>query len=229
MSSERNGAAGEGSRRQGIQPRYRRGFGCATWVNMGMLAFLAAAFVLPLPLWWVGDGVLFGEIQFRLSLFGIVLLLPGMALGAAVGSRTYRAPVRAASRVGAGIGALASWTSFVLIVAWLSGGIVYLYAPFALAAAGLVLYALYARGQSFGRRRTLVLLATAISVVSGIVALALDPSVLGPVGALFSVAAGAIGGWVAGFGYARAGGDEMIPPGSTIRPKGPRQPRRKPR
>lgn len=227
--SQRNGAAGEGSGQQGIRPRYRRGFGCATWVNMGMLTFLAAAFVFPLPLWWVGDGVLFGEIQFRLSLFGIVLLLPGMMIGAAVGSRTYRAPVRRASRVGAGIGALASWTSFILIVAWLSGSIIYLYAPFAFVAGALVLYALYARGQSFSRRRMLVLVAMGLSVVSGIVALALDASVLGPVGAVFSVAAGAVGGWVAGFGYARTGGDEMIPPGSTIRPGGSRQPRRKPR
>ena len=226
MSSERNGATGADSGRQGIQPRYRRGFGCATWVNMGMLAFLAAAFVFPLPLWWVGDGVLFGEIQFRLSLFGIVLLIPGMALGAAVGVRTFRAPVRRASRVGAGIGALASWTSFVLIVAWLSEGIVYLYAPFALATAGLVLYALYVRGQSFSRRRTLVIIAAALSAVSGTVALLLAPSVLGPVGAFFSAAAGAAGGWVAGFGYARAGGDDMIPPGSTIRP---RESARKPR
>jgi hypothetical protein len=131
--------------------------------------------------------------------------------------------------VGAGIGALASWTSFILILAWLSRGIVYLYAPFAFVAGALVLYALYARGQSFGRRRTLVLLATAISVSAGILVLILDASVLGPVGAVFSVAAGAVGGWVAGFGYARTGGDEMIPPGSTIRPGGSRQPRRKPR
>lgn len=228
MSPERNGTAGDDPE-QGIQPRYRRGFGCATWVNMGMLAFLAAAFVLPLPLWWVGDGVLFGEIQFRLSLFGIVLLVPGMLLGAAVGARTYRTPRQRALRVGAGLGALASWTGFVLILAWLSGIIVYVYIPFALISGALVFYALYARERSFGRRRTFVLVATGLSVLSGVVVLILDPSVLGPVGGLFAAAAGAVGGWVAGFGYARAGGDDMIPPGSTIRPRERGQTGRKPR
>lgn len=221
MSAERDASpeSSSGGERQGLQPRYRRGFGCATWVNMGMLALLAAAFVFPLPLWWAGDGGIFGEIQFRISLFGLVLLVPGMFLGAAVGARTYRAPRRRAARVGAGIGALASWTGFILILAWLSGGIVYVYAPLALISGLFTFYALYARGRTFGWRRTLVLAATGVSVVPGIAVLVLDASTLGSVGSLFAAAAGAFGGWVAGFGYARTGGDEMIPPGSTIRPK----------
>jgi hypothetical protein len=36
--------------------------------------------------------------------------------------------------------------------------------------------------------------------------------------ALVSTLAGAAGGWTAGTGHARAGGDEMIPPGAA-RPK----------
>ena len=196
---------------------------------MGMLAFLAAAFLFPLPLWWAGDGNIFGEIQFRISLFGLALLVPGMLLGAAVGARSYRSPRRRASRVGAGIGALASWTGFILILAWLSGSIVYVYAPLALISGSIVFYALYARERTFEWRRSLVLAATAVSVVPGIVVLIVDASVLGSVGGIFAAAAGAFGGWVAGFGYARTGGDEMIPPGSTIQPRGPRQPRRTPR
>jgi hypothetical protein len=33
--------------------------------------------------------------------------------------------------------------------------------------------------------------------------------------ALVSTLAGAAGGWTAGMGHARAGGDEMIPPGAA--------------
>jgi len=72
----------------------------------------------------------------------------------------------------------------------------------------------------------MVLLAVALAVLSGAVALLVDFDLLGLLGALFCAAAAAIGGYVGGIGYARAGGDEMIPPGSTIRPK---EPRRKPR
>ena len=58
-----------------------------------------------------------------------------------------------------------------------------------------------------------------------------DPDGVGIAAALISAVSGALGGWVGGAGgYARAGGDEMIPLGSTIQPRGPRQgPRRKPR
>nr|MBA3616675.1 hypothetical protein [Rubrobacteraceae bacterium] len=51
-----------------------------------------------------------------------------------------------------------------------------------------------------------------------------DP--LGVLGALISTLSGAIGGYVGGSGYARAGGDDMIPPGAEIRR---REPRSKPR
>jgi hypothetical protein len=45
-----------------------------------------------------------------------------------------------------------------------------------------------------------------------------DFELLAVVGALVSTAAAALAGWVAGVGYSRAGGDDMIPPGAVRRP-----------
>jgi hypothetical protein len=98
--------------------------------------------------------------------------------------------------------------------------------PVTLAAAALVLYALFSRRAEFERRRMLTLAGAALAGVAGLAVLLADFGVADVVGALVSALSGAIGGWVAGFGYARAGGDDMIPPGSTIRPRGPRPPRR---
>ncbi|HZC19467.1 MAG TPA: hypothetical protein VE225_07130, partial [Rubrobacteraceae bacterium] len=81
----------------------------------------------------------------------------------------------------------------------------------------LLLYALFATNRSFRYRRGAVLVATALSLGSGTVSLLLDFDLLGLLGVLFATASGAAGGFVGGFGYARAGGDEMIPPGATIR------------
>jgi hypothetical protein len=47
---------------------------------------------------------------------------------------------------------------------------------------------------------------------------AADFELLAVVGALVSMAAAALAGWVAGVGYSRAGGDDMIPPGAVRRP-----------
>jgi hypothetical protein len=47
-----------------------------------------------------------------------------------------------------------------------------------------------------------------------------DP--LGVLGALISTLSGAIGGYVSGSGYARAGGDDMLPPGAEIQRRKPR-------
>jgi hypothetical protein len=207
-----------------LQPRYRRAFGCVTWVNMAILIFLLAAFLLPLPFRYVGSGDIFSEIQIRLALLGLVLILPGMALGAVLGARTYRVERRLGTRAGAGIGATAGLASYLLFFALIEG--LYLLAmPFVVSAA-LLLYALFATGQRFERRWWIVLFAAALSTLSGVVALVLDFDLLGLLGALFCMAAAAAGGYVGGMGYARAGGDDMIPPGATIRPK---EPRRKPR
>ncbi len=191
-----------------------------TWVNMAMLIFLAAAFLLPLPFRYVGNGEeIFSEIQLRLSFLGLILIVPGMALGAVLGARTYRVERRTGTRTGAGIGAVAGLTGYLLLFA-LFEDMPLLLAPL-IPSAGLLLYALFATGQDLKRRQRMVLLATALSVLSGAVALLLSFDLLGLLGALFCTAAAAVGGFVGGMGYARAGGDAMLPPGSAR--KEPRQ------
>ena len=73
------------------------------------------------------------------------------------------------------------------------------------------------------RRRTVVLVAAALALVSGAIAFSLDFDPLALLSALVAAASAAVGGFVGGFGYARAGGDARLPPGSTIRPREPRQ------
>ena len=70
-----------------------------------------------------------------------------------------------------------------------------------------------------------------LAVLAGLGVVATDFDPLGVVGAMISTASGAIGGYVSGSGYARAGGDDMIPPGAEIRRREPRrrEPRHKPR
>lgn len=223
MSRRRRNEAREEEER-GIQPKYRRAYGCVTWVNMALLIFLAAGFLLPLPFRYVGNGEIFSEIQLRLALLGLILILPGMALGAALGARTYRVERGLGVRAGTGIGAAAGLASYLLFFALVEG--MFLLAAPLVVSEGLLLYALFATGRDFGIRRRMFLLAVGISVLSGVIALLLDFDLLGLLGALFSATAAAVGGFVGGFGYARAGGDEMLPPGSTI-PR--REPRRKPR
>jgi hypothetical protein len=182
---------------------------------MAMLVFLAAAFLLPLPFRYVGNGEIFSEIQLRLALLGLILIVPGMALGAILGTRTYRVERRLGTRAGAGIGAVAGLTSYLLLFT-LSEDIALLLAPLVLSA-GLLLYALLATGQDLKRRRWMVFLAATLSALSGAVALLLDRDLLMLLGALFSTAAATIGGFVGGIGYARAGGDAMLPPGPVHR------------
>ena len=225
MSGRRPGEEpAPGSAERGIRPRYRRAFGCVTWVNMAVLTFLAAAFLLPLPFRYVGSGDVFSEIQLRLALLGLVLIVPGMALGAFLGARTYRVPRPLGARAGTAVGAAAGLVSYLLFFALFED--LYLLLAELVSAAALLLYALFATGQGLARRLRMVLISVALAVLSGAVALVVDFDLLGLLGALFCAAAAAIGGYVGGIGYARAGGDEMIPPGSTIRPK---EPRSKPR
>jgi hypothetical protein len=191
---------------------------------MAVLVFLAAAFLLPLPFRYVGSGDVFSEIQLRLALLGLVLIVPGMALGAFLGARTYRVPRPLGARAGTAVGAAAGLVSYLIFFALFED--LYLLLAALVPAAALLLYALFATGQGFARRLRTVLISVALAVLSGAVALVVDFDLLGLLGALFCAAAAAIGGYVGGIGYARAGGDEMIPPGSTIRPK---EPRSKPR
>lgn len=213
-----------GNADRGIRPAYRRAFGCVTWVNMAVLVFLAAAFLLPLPFRYVGSGDVFSEIQLRLSLLGLVLIVPGMALGAFLGARTYRVPRSLGARAGTAVGAAAGLISYLLFFALFAD--LYLLLAALVPAAALLLYALFATDQGLARRLRMILIAVVLSVLSSAVALLVNFDLLGLLGTLFCTAAAAIGGYVGGIGYARAGGDDMIPPGATIRPK---EPRRKPR
>jgi len=188
---------------------------------MAILAFLAASFLLLLPFRYVGSGEIY-KLLAGLSFLGLVLILPGMALAAALGARTYRSQRRRGTRVGMGIGAIVGWLSFFTL-AWLTGimGSLSLaslaFVPLALLAAGLVLYALFSSNIAFERRRNLVLAGAAVALAAGLIVLVSDFEPLAVVGALISTTAAALAGWVAGVGYSRAGGDDMIPPGAVRR------------
>ena len=109
MSASSNGPSEE---RAGLRPQARRAFGCVTWVYMGMLVFLAANFLLVLPSRYLGSGALFGYLPPRLAFLCPVLIVPGMALAAALGARTFRTPRRLGTRGGAGVGAIVGDSGF---------------------------------------------------------------------------------------------------------------------
>jgi hypothetical protein len=213
----------EDAERGAIQPRYRRAFGCVTWVNMAVLVFLLAAFLLVLPFRYVGEGDVYSATLLGLAFVGIALILPGMALGAALGARTYRVENAISARAGAAVGAVGGLAGYLFFS--LVGDLPLIAAP-SVVSLGLLLYALFATGRDLQWRRRAVLLAAALSVFSGGVAFVVDFDPISLLGALVSTASAAAGGYVGGIGYARAGGDAMIPPGSTIRRK---ELRRRPR
>jgi len=214
---------------------------------MGMLVFLAANFLLVLPSRYLGSGELYGYLPPTLAYLGTLLILPGMVLAALLGARTFRTPSRRGTRVGAGVGGLIGYSGFFGL-AWLAtalglnrrdqafrtvvfpdlGGSLAFYAfvPLTLLATGFVIYALYSKASDFERRRNLVSAGAALAVLAGLGVVVTDFDPLGVLGALISTLSGAIGGYVGGSGYARAGGDDMIPPGAEIRR---REPRSKPR
>lgn len=219
MSSRRD-ASSDGEERGALQPRYRRAFGCVTWIYMATLAFLAVASFGLMPVWLFSGWNVFSFLE-GMAFFAAILFLPAMFFGAALGLRTYRSERREATRNGAAIGAIVGWTGFASLV-WLenvaSSGAVLLYwlaVPAVLVASVLVLYALFAGGAEMRRRRRLVLVAALLVGVTGLALLVshFDPILV--VVALVSTLAGAAGGWTAGIGHARAGGDEMIPPGAA--------------
>ncbi len=212
-----------------------------------MLVFLAANFLLVLPSRYLGSGELFGFLPPRLAFLGTLLILPGMVLAALLGARTFRTPRKRGTRVGAGVGALIGYSGFfglewlaialglderdqafrTVVFPDLGGSLAYYgFVPLTLLATGLVILALYGTGAEFERRRNLALAGAALAVLAGLGVVVTDPDPLGFGGAFISTLSGAIGGYVSGAGYARAGGDEMIPPGAEIRR---REPRRKPR
>ena len=249
MSSRQNGQPAQ--EQGGLRPHTRRAFGCVTWVYMAMLTFLAANFFISLPFRYFGGEAVYNYVPPTLAYVGTVLLVPGMVLAAVLGARTYRAPRGVSGRVGAGVGALIGFSGLLSLV-WISaalgfaerdqafrsgtftevGGVAfYLFPPLTLAAAVLVVLALYSKGMDPSRRRRLGLAGAGLALLAGTGLVLSDPDAVGIAAAGISAVAGALAGWVGGVGgYARAGGDEMIPPGSTIEPRGPRQgPGRKPR
>jgi hypothetical protein len=234
--------------RTGLRPEYRRAFGCVTWVYMGMLVFLLANFLLVLPSRYLGSGALFGYLPPRLAFLGTALILPGMALAAVLGASTFRTPRKRGTRVGAGVGAIIGYSGFFALE-WLAisfglserdqafrtvlfpdlGGTLayYAFAPFTLVATGLVTYSLYSKNADFERRRRIATVGAVLAVLAGLGVVATDFDLLGVLGALISTLAAAAGGYVSGAGYARAGGDDMIPSGAEIQPRGPRRERRR--
>jgi hypothetical protein len=119
VSVRRDDPSSEAGEKRGLQPRYRRAFGCVTWLYMAILAFLAAAFLLLLPFRYLGSGEIY-KLLAGLSFLGLVLILPGMAFAAALGARTYRSQRGRGTRVGMGIGAIVGWLAFFAL-AWLTG------------------------------------------------------------------------------------------------------------
>ncbi|MGB3684085.1 MAG: hypothetical protein WA990_16530 [Rubrobacteraceae bacterium] len=217
MASRRNGSSGQ---QQGIPPRFRRGFGCVTWIYMATLAFLAVASFGLMPIWFVAGWDVFSLLE-GLAFYAMLLFLPAIALAAFVGVRTYRVPRQQGKRAGAAVGTVVGLTGFVFL-SWLenvadrgfagAGFIYWLTVPAVLAAGVLVLYAVFPGKMSLEQRRRVGLIGAAIVGVTGLVLLAANFSLLQVVVALVSTLAGAGGGWTAGIGYARAGGDELIPP-----------------
>ncbi|HKH12746.1 MAG TPA: hypothetical protein VKA73_16525 [Rubrobacter sp.] len=224
----------------GLQPRYRRAFGCVTWLYMSMLTFLAANFFISLPFRYYGGEEIYNYVPPTLAYVGTVLLVPGMVFAAVLGARTYRAPRRVAGRVGAGVGALVGLSGFLSLV-WISaalgfaerdqafknatfaevGGVAfYLFVPLTLVATVLVVVALYSKGVDAPRRWRLGLVGAGLAVLAGVGLVLSDPSTVGFAAVLISTVSAAVAGSVGGAGgYARAGGAEMIPPGSDIRPR----------
>ena len=221
MSSRRDSSA-DGGEQRALQPRYRRAFGCVTWIYMATLAFLAVASFGLMPVWFVLGWNVFSFLE-GIAFYAFLLILPAMGFGAALGLRTYRSRRREATRNGAAIGTIVGWTGFASLV-WFenvaSASFLYwLAVPAVLvAAAAVLLYALFAGGAEMRRRRRLVLVAALLVGVTGLALLAADFNPILVVVALVSTLAGAAAGWTAGVGHARAGGEEMIPPGAA-RPK----------
>ncbi len=222
MSARRDGAPSGAEEGRGLQPRYRRAFGCVTWVYMATLAFLAVASFGLMPIWFVFGWNVFSVLE-GIAFFATLLILPAMVFGAALGLRTYRSQRREAARNGTAVGAIVGGTGFAFLL-WFENvasgeapPLYWLAVPLVLAAAALVLYALFAGGAEMRLRRRLVLVAALIVGVVGLVLLAANFDPLMVVVGIVSVLAGAAAGWTAGVGHARAGGDEMTPPGATIR------------
>lgn len=239
MSSRRSG--GDNGRRdgadkreqQGIQPRYRRAFGCVTWIYMATLAFLAVASLGLMPVWFFAGWDVFSILE-GITFYATVIFLPVMVLAAVAGARTYRTERQLATRNGTAVGAVVGLIGFAFLL-WLENvaaegsepGLFYwLVGPPVVAGAALTLYAVFPGKLDHAQRRRLVLVSAVLVGLTSLALLAANFSLLQVMTAGLCLLSGAAAGWTAGIGYARAGGEEMLPPGVTeVR----RAPRRKPR
>jgi hypothetical protein len=111
--SRREPSAQEEAERGALRPEYRRAFGCVTWVNMAVLAFLLAAFLLVLPFRYVGEGEIYSATLLRLAFVGIILIVPGMVAGGVLGARSYRVENRLGLWAGTGIGAVSGLAGYL--------------------------------------------------------------------------------------------------------------------
>ena len=215
-SSRQNGSSGT-EQQQGIQPRYRRAFGCVTWIYMATLAFLAVASLGMMPIWFFAGWDLFSILE-GIVFYACLIFLPCLILGAVVGARTYRSDRREATRNGAAVGTVIGWTGFVFPI-WLenvTAGTTPLYwlAVLPVVVSGLLLaYAVFPGKLNTQQRRNLVLTSVVLTGMTGLVLLTFNFSLLQVFVAVVATLSGAAGGWTAGIGHARAGGEEMLPPG----------------
>ncbi|MGB3635573.1 MAG: hypothetical protein WA982_16135 [Rubrobacteraceae bacterium] len=213
MSSSRDGSSE--AEQQGIRPRYRRAFGCVTWIYMATLAFLAVASLGMMPIWFIAGWDLFSILE-GIVVYAILMFLPCLILAAVVGARTYRIDRQQATRNGTAVGAVFGLTGFIFPI-WLeniaSGTTLYwlVVPPFVLAGI-LLVYAVFPGALDRRQRQRLVLVSAVLTGIMAVVLLILNFSLLQVFVAVIAVLAGAAAGWTAGIGYARAGGEEMLPP-----------------
>ena len=214
MSSNKNGSSD--AEQQGIRPRYRRAFGCVTWIYMATLAFLAVASLGMMPIWFIAGWDLFSILE-GITFYAILIFLPCLVLGAVVGTLTYRSERRQATRNGTAVGAVVGMAGFIFPI-WLeniAAGTTFLYwlaVPPVVASGLLLVYAVFPTKLSLEQRQRLVLISAVLTGMIGLVLLAFNFSLLQLFVAVVATLAGAAGGWTAGIGHARAGGEEMLPP-----------------
>jgi hypothetical protein len=196
---------------------------------MGTLAFLAVASLGLMPIWFLAGWNVFSVLE-GIAFYATLIFVPGLVLAAVVGARTYRTDRQSAARNGAAVGAIVGVIGFAFLV-WLENvapegaepGLFYWLAVLpVVAGAALVLYAVFPGKLDHERRRKLVLVSAGLVGAVSLALLAANFSLLQVATVVLSVLAGAAAGWTAGVGYARAGGEEMLPPGAPTRRRKPR-------
>lgn len=170
-----------------------------------------------MPIWFVAGWDLFSILE-GIVFYACLIFLPCLILGAVVGAKTYRSERREATRNGAAVGTVIGWAGFAFPI-WLENmisgaSVLYWLAVPPLVASGLLLaYAVFPSKLSLQQRRRLVLISALLAGITGLLLLAFNFDPLQLFVAIIAILSGAAGGWTAGIGHARAGGEEMLPPG----------------